>query len=420
MRRVRAGSIATTPARLRLASVLLVGGIVALWAASALALEARHDAATEIASESALLLIDAEELYVNLADADATASRAFLDLESDDVRRRYEENLSAAAGQLGVIGDEVGGDSGTQQAVAVVSDGLPEYASSVATARVNNRLGNPVGAAYLRQASGQMRNGILPETTRIFRDASERMASDYRSGTSSPQVVVMAVVAGLVLIGLVTTQIYLFRRTHRILNVGLVVATVLVIAAVAASLVWFDRSQDDLVRAQREGSDHVHVLGAARILGLRAQSASTLAVIDRQSTDEALTLAGELGGDSGRGGLLSKAAVLLERTGSEATMRDIRASFARFRGALTDVQGALEGRDFPRAERLALGRQSERAVQLDEQLGDEVDIAKARLADATAAARAGYAVVAVAMSLAALLAISLVLFGIRPRIAEYR
>jgi hypothetical protein len=193
-----------------------------------------------------------------------------------------------------------------------------------------------------------------------------------------------------------------------------------VIAAVAASLVWFDRSQDDLVRAQREGSDHVHVLGAARILGLRAQSASTLAVIDRQSTDEALTLAGELGGDSGRGGLLSKAAVLLERTGSEATMRDIRASFARFRGALTDVQGALEGRDFPRAERLALGRQSERAVQLDEQLGDEVDIAKARLADATAAARAGYAVVAVAMSLAALLAISLVLFGIRPRIAEYR
>ncbi len=271
MRRVRVGSIATTPARLRLASVLLVAGVVALWAASALALEARHDAATSIESESAPLLIHAEELYVDLADADALASRAFLegDLEPD-VRIRYEENLSAAANQLGVIGDEVGADSGTQQAVAVVSGGLPEYASSVATARVNNRLGNPVGAAYLRQASDQMRNGILPEATTIFRDASRHMASDYRSGTSSPQVIVMAVVAGFVLIGLVTTQIYLFLRTQRILNVGLVVATALVIAAVAVSLVRFDNAQDDLVRAQREGSDHVHVLATARILALRA------------------------------------------------------------------------------------------------------------------------------------------------------
>ena len=314
-----------------------------------------------IESESAPLLIDAEELYVDLADADATASRAFLEggLEPDVRCRRYEENLSAAADQLGVIGDEVGADSGTQQAVAVVSEGLPEYASSVATARVNNRLGNPVGAAYLRQASDQMRNGILPEATTIFRDASGHMASDYRSGTSSPQVIVMAVVAGFVLIGLVTTQIYLFLRTHRILNVGLVVATVLVIAAVAVSLVRFDNAQDDLVRAQREGSDHVHVLATARILALRAQSASTLAVIDRQSTDEPLALAGGLGGASGRGGLLSEAAVLLERTGSEATMQDIRDSFARFRGALTDVQGALEERDFPSAEGLALAEQSE-------------------------------------------------------------
>ena len=127
------------------------------------------------------LLIDAEQLYVDLADADATASRVPGGWAR--VGHRTQSIRGEPLGGSRPIGTSSETRSvliaATQQAVAVVSEGLPEYASSVATARVNNRLGHPVGAAYLRQASDQMRNRILPrgdqDLPRRVRSHGERL-----------------------------------------------------------------------------------------------------------------------------------------------------------------------------------------------------------------------------------------------------
>ena len=68
----------TTPGFLRTAAVLLVAGLVVSGALAVLQLSARNNAARDIERESAPMLADAEGLYRDLADADATASRAFL------------------------------------------------------------------------------------------------------------------------------------------------------------------------------------------------------------------------------------------------------------------------------------------------------------------------------------------------------
>ena len=70
--------LTTTPGRLRSASTLLVIGLLVFAAVTTAATEARSRAAGTVATTSAPELVTAENLYGNLADADATASTIFL------------------------------------------------------------------------------------------------------------------------------------------------------------------------------------------------------------------------------------------------------------------------------------------------------------------------------------------------------
>lgn len=415
-------NLSSTPGRLRMASIVLATGIAVFWVVAVFALDARHQAAQKIGDEAAPLLIEADQLYVDLAAADATASRAFLEggLEPAAVRAEYDAHVAAAAAKVGDIGDRVGSDANAQDAVRVLNAELPAYAGEVASARANNRLGHPVGAAYLRDASGRLRNEILPAATTIYRDASRRLAAEYESGTDETHFVVLAVVGGVLIVGLALVQLYVFRRTHRILNVGLAAATLVVLVMFVGSLIAIGTAHNDLVRAQQEGSDAIQVLGVARILEFRAQSESTLSVIDREPNDEALRTSAALGGRSGTTRLLAEVDRVLASSGNAARSVEIAQSFEELRGALENVQDALDERDFDSAESLVLTQQTDRAHTLDALLASEITDAEARLQNATDDARRGYAAIAVALTLGALAAAGAVVLGLRRRIVEYR
>ena len=179
------------------------------------------------------MLVDAEDLYLALADADATASTIFLraGVEPPELRARYLEDLQRAGRQLATITADRDLSATAQDAIATISEALPEYASLVEAARTNNRLDFPVGAAYQREASHLMSSTILPAATTVFEDAGRqlerglrrrlvgvargrrgrrhRASSSWRcsSCSSSPR-----------------------SRTRRLLNLGLVGATVALVA----------------------------------------------------------------------------------------------------------------------------------------------------------------------------------------------
>ena len=71
---------------------------------------------------------------------------------------------------------------------------------------------------------------------------------------------------------LVAVQLFVTRRSNRILNVALVTATVVVLVLMSWTVFRFVSAQDSLQSAQRNGSDSVQLLSAARILVLQAQS----------------------------------------------------------------------------------------------------------------------------------------------------
>src|SRR5262249_36272236 len=154
-------------------------------------------------------LNDAQDVYVHLADADATASNAFLRcsagvcghrFENDAaLQKRYEDDVTAATAVLPALARRAN-TADAKTAVATITKALAVYTGYVEAARANNRQGFPVGAAYLHEASTLIRSVVLPAATTVYEDAQVQLdASDQAGGSSTETsaVVTIGVIVGL-------------------------------------------------------------------------------------------------------------------------------------------------------------------------------------------------------------------------------
>jgi hypothetical protein len=434
--------LTTTPGRLRSASALLVIGLLVFAAVTTAATEVRSRAAGAVATTSAPELATAENLYGNLADADTTASTIFLRAgqEPRQLRRRYLADVAAAGRQLADISRSADSSSAARRAMRTISARLPEYAGLVESARANNAQGFPVGSAYLREASATMHNEILPAATDLYRDTARQLRDNYEAGTSTLTLVLVLVAGVGILALLVVVQIFVRRRSNRLLNVGLVGATVLVVGIFGWTLIRFAGAHDALNRAQERGSDSVEVLSSARILTLRAQNNENLALIERGTGDvyvaEFERLVDQLGGTDAKAGLLGYAATIADRTGDGARIRALAPEVTALRDLHAQVRAKDTSGDYTQAVALSVGTsnptlaaafgpagpgQELAAVdELQHSLQDDIAGAQVRLASAAQDARAGFGVLEVAIPLFAVLAGLLVLLGLERRIGEYR
>ena len=228
--------LATTPGRLALATTVAVVACLLLGVTGFLAGNGQATALQD-AQRDAAQLVGTQELRNDLVSADATATNAFLvgGLEPAEARARYEASLSEAAEAGPSLAATARGD-GEAADLAAVADSVQRYAGLVESARANNRQGFPVGAAYLDQASAALRDEVLPTIDEVAVSTSERVDADMGS-VSLAQALLLFVLLALVALGAV--QLWLARRTHRVLNTGLAAASValLVGGVVAAAAV---------------------------------------------------------------------------------------------------------------------------------------------------------------------------------------
>ena len=304
--RLRAGS---TPTKLRLLLAALLA-VSLLWGAVAAWTVAGHaSAAGNVVAVSEPLSLDAQQVYRSLSDADATEAAAFLSggLEPLALRARYQADIAQAANRLEAA-TAAAGQSAAGSLLAILSRGLPVYAGLVETARADNRLGLPLGAAYLREASAFMRATLLPAARSLYAQENAQLAGADRRATGLPYAAV--VVALIVALSLVAGQRWLARRTRRLLNPALLAASI----AGIISLVWlvtaFAVARTQLIAAHDHGSAPVEAMARADIAALQAHADESLTLIDRSGDDsfqqDFLSLQKQLG--PGRGTLLAVAA----------------------------------------------------------------------------------------------------------------
>jgi hypothetical protein len=371
--------------------------------------------------QSGPLAVQAQAIYHALSDADATAASAFLSngVEPPALRDRYRADIAAASTALAAVTE---GGASDRSAVELISAQLPAYTGIVDTARADNRLGLPLGAAYLREASGLMRQQLLPAAERLYRAETDRLRADRSGGAAFPWLAVPLLV--LTLVGLTLAQRHLLRRTNRLVNLGLATASL----AALAMLVWTGWSwlvvRDHLDKADRAGSAQVDLLAQARIAALQARADEALTLVARGTgadIEKDFTAAmTRLAGPDGNGGLLQQAR---DRAGDPAAVDAVRSDARAWRSAHQKVRGLDDGGSYPDAVRLAIGDDPAGAAatfsKLDADLDSGITAASGVFDREAAAADDGFTAVP-GLAVLTLLLVAGVVYGLGQRIAEYR
>lgn len=378
----------------------------------------------DVRTRSGPLTVQAQQLYRSLSDADATAATAFLSggVETPAASRRYQQDIAAASKALATAADSGGADAA---AVEQLATQLPIYTGLVETARVYNRQGVPLGAAYLREASGLMREKLLPAAQRLYQAETAQLADDRDGAALFPY---LAVPLGLLLLAaLVTGQIYLTRRTNRLVNPGMLAATVAAVLGLLWLTVSWGALAADLGDGEAHGSAQVRTFAQARLLALQARADESLTLVARGNggsfeRDFQRRMV-DLVGTDGRGGLLGAAydgADADLRATLDATVSDVRA----WREAHRRVRALDDGGRYPEAVDVAIGGTKDGAAtafgRLDDRLGTAIDAANGRFDRAADAAGGTQTGAAVGLGLLTVVVVVGAAVGIQRRAAEYR
>jgi hypothetical protein len=259
----------------------LAWGAVAAWTVG------QHtSAAQDVVSASEPLSLSAQQMYRSLSDADVTATTAFLagPYEPLTARQRYAADIAQAATDLAALKGAATAGSNREllASLAAVSTGLPLYTGDVAQAQTEYALGYMLtGGSFMQVASEQMHLTLLPAARAIYTQENAALAASSARATGLPWIVVVVVAAIVIALIFHRTQRWLWRRTHRVVNYGLLIASVALAACVLWLIVAFVSARLDLQRAVGHGSAPAETLAQADIDTQQVRGDQVLNLISR-------------------------------------------------------------------------------------------------------------------------------------------
>jgi hypothetical protein len=427
--RRRLVDLSTTPGRLR----LLLAGLVLLslaWGALAAFTASQYSGAVaSIATVREPLSLDALQIYRRLSDANDAATTAFLTggLEPAAAQQRYLADLTTAeTGLEDAVARGGAGHGATAEDLRTLATDVRLYDGEVQTARADNRIGLPLGAAYLREASGLMRGTLLVKAKALYAAENASLHGTSGHATGLPLIGVTGA-AGLAVIGvLCLASRWLGRRTNRVVNLGLLAAGAAVVVSLGWLAVAYAGGRGDLLDAQARGSATVEALAQVGIAVQEAHADESLTLIDNTGDDAYETDYGAKKSALGPGsGTLLDAAVTAARgtpaaADVAATVRDAQTWFA----AHTQVRSLDNHGHHDTAVASVLGSTPDSARGAFVRLSADIAAGTTRdqaVFDTTARSASGaYAGLEPGLLVAALIMAAGCAWGISRRLAEYR
>lgn len=413
----------TSPGRLQLMLSALLGLALLTGLLAGVAANAAGSGTDDLGGRAQPLLTEAETIYSALADADTTAAQAFLGggLEPAELTRRYEDDLTRVNTALIAAARRAPEGSRPAETVRQLSTGVTRYAGLVAAARANNRQGLPVGSAYLSNASALNRETLQPQADQLLRIAQQEVDGGYSAARSTPGVVLFALLLMVLFATLLNVQLRLSRDTKRTFNVPLVAATALTVVLGLISTGVFISQRTHLEAAEHEGSTPVTLLSKARIFALRERGDEALALAARGNGEayeqDFGTVSTRL---SGPYGLLAVAAEAVDGDAESAVNQAIQAH-DKYVAVHRQVRKLDDSGDHEKAVQLAVGKETtdtfkQLTTGIDVALADRMGVFEQKIG----AAGRGLGALTVLGPLLALMIAALSWLGIRARLEEYR
>ena len=215
-----------TVARLRLAlGATVVAGL--LLAGPALAGFALRAAAVDNARAEATHLVTVQAGHTRLLTADALAPRTIL--TATPLETTLMNHYGYAVQEATIRAAHEAGHAQDRDALASAAAGVQQYAREVERAQQLARDGDSRSPAVLQAAQRELQREVLPRLDAVGVGSRARLAADLDRAGDARLVVVVALAVSVLVLALV--QVWLARRTRRVVNVGLVLATLATVAA---------------------------------------------------------------------------------------------------------------------------------------------------------------------------------------------
>lgn len=345
---------ATTIGQMTCVAFVLTVAILATGVAMAQSTQQRQDSLGVLMNNTEPMSAAAQDIFTSLSLADTTATTGFVQagVERPDTRERYQraiQRASAAATQsaAGIQSSQ----SRELELISTIQALLPTYTGLVETARTNNRIGNPVGVAYMSEASALMRTSILPAASELLELANARVSEQQKQLTKPQWIPITGLFAALIL--LVIAQHWLALRTRRRLNKGLLVATAFMLIA----LIWVGTSNALTWRAGSRGFEEaaapLNSLANARVLAQQARTAETLALVRREATGDSFESFASTTDRISTALRQYEDSKLAEDSANARTAADVRAGLTSWNTAHDALAAALKDGDYQVANRVA-------------------------------------------------------------------
>ncbi|MEE4024384.1 hypothetical protein V1Y59_14960 [Gordonia sp. PKS22-38] len=423
----------TSPGKLILILVILAVACLATGFYASTTLENRTQTLRLMIDRTEPLAEASQVLYSSLSIADASANSAFISggLESPELRTRYSDALATASSSLVIAAgsaEDVGdapastADREIDADLNTLAISIPVYSGLVEVARTNNRLGNPVGSAYLGEASSLMQERILPAAQRLYQRRSMAIADPQSALTKPPWGVYAALIA--LIIGLVMTTRYLAKRTRRRFNIGVLAALIAVVVGTVWLLTSGLMSVAATNNARIDGSAPLRELTSARILTQQARSAETLSLVRRGDQDDLdrtfadTTAAIERLLDRVDGNRGDSSAV------TDAQLYNANYVLDRWRELDAQVRQEMANGNFAQARMMTVGDGRLTTAQayrdLDRALVDSITTTRLEFRDDINTAQRVLGFTGTGILMLTLFAAAAVVLGLIPRIREYR
>lgn len=436
---------AATPGRLWLFFGAVCLSVLVLWLVAAGSIARTRQAIQTIGKDAVPSIVAAQQIRAAMANMNASSANVFIS-SGDNVllKGRYDEQRAVANDNLIAAAQNITYGDAERTPILAITDGLETYNGLIKAARTKGR---PSGIKDLVDASDLMHRTLIPAADTLDQVNFAHLNAAYDAARAHALAVQIELYAagGLVLAALLGTQVYLMRRTRRVFNLPLVLATVLLVGFVGGLSSALAAQNEDLRAANKDCFESIHALSEARsfaydahadeslsLLGLPPKEEETYAssfqknanlLADAPVTD-ALVASAAAGHKQAFHGSLAVELNNITFAGEQAAATEELRTWGQYIALDTEIR-ALETSGH-HAEAITLctgtktGQSDDAFAQFDAALGKTLGINQAQFKLTVDKAFAGLVPLPFVSAAALLLVMVLTWLGIAPRLREYQ
>jgi hypothetical protein len=235
-------------------------------------------------------------LYFSLNDMDAQVANVLLVGGDTALTANQSQDLATFASDRGTAGTDLeqatvaeAGNAAAERQLGLLLDQMGQYAALAADALLasqqsHSAAGRAPAAATdnYQQATDLMQAGILPAVESLTTVSADRLDSAYQGGRTAARsgLAVVAVLGLLLVVALVTLQLYLGARFRRLANPALAAATALAIAFAAVTATRLNAESGHLTVARQDAYGSIQALTLARAVSYDANADESRYLVD--------------------------------------------------------------------------------------------------------------------------------------------